>query len=76
MLIFNRATASYVPWLATSFVWNQEATRLTLKIREGVRWSDGQPMSAQDVAFTFEYLKRHPGLDQACLLYTSDAADE
>lgn len=67
MLIFNRATASYVPWLATSFVWNQEATRLTLKIREGVRWSDGQPMSAQDVAFTFEYLKRHPGLDQAGL---------
>ena len=67
MLVFNRATQSYVPWLATAYRWNHEATALTMTIREGVQWSDGEPMSAEDVAFTFRYLKRHPGLDQAGL---------
>jgi peptide/nickel transport system substrate-binding protein len=67
MLVFNRATQTYVLWLATAYRWDASAKNLTLTIREGVRWSDTRPMSSKDVAFTFRYLKKHPGLDQAGL---------
>src|SRR4029079_14987395 len=29
---------------------------VTYKLKQGVKWSDGQPFSADDVAFTFEYV--------------------
>src|SRR5690348_5703598 len=34
------------PWLATKWEWNADYTQLTLTIRDGVKWSDGQPMTA------------------------------
>jgi peptide/nickel transport system substrate-binding protein len=47
------------PWLATSFAWENGGTTLHLHIRRGVTWHDGQPMTAQDVAFTFELVREH-----------------
>ncbi len=38
--------------LATKSTW-EGATKLTLDIRQGVKWSDGKPLTAADVAFTF-----------------------
>ena len=32
--------------------YNDDFTELTIKIREGVYWSDGEPLTAEDVAFT------------------------
>ena len=49
--------------LAKSYAWNADKTVLTFTIRDGVKWSDGQPMSADDVAFTFNLLKANQGLD-------------
>ena len=36
---------------------------LTFTIRKGVTWTDGQPFSAADVAYTFNLLKDNPALD-------------
>ena len=36
---------------------------LTFTIRNGVKWSDGKPLTAADVLFTFQLLKKNPGLD-------------
>lgn len=49
-----------IPWLAED--WQVSADRLswTFKLRPGVKWQDGQPLTAQDVVFTFSYLKKHP----------------
>lgn len=33
-----------------------DGTAVTWKLRDGVKWSDGQPFTADDVVFTFEYL--------------------
>ena len=35
---------------------------LTFKLHAGVKWSDGQPFTAKDVVFTFNLLKKTPGL--------------
>ena len=45
-------TCAATPWLATKATW-QGASKLTLDIRQGVKWSDGEDFSTQDVAFTF-----------------------
>jgi len=58
----NYETGKIEPWLAEGFTFNADATELTIKIRPGVEWSDGQPFTAADVAFTFNLLKDHPDL--------------
>lgn len=41
------------PYLAESWELNEDSTRLTFHLREDVRWHDGKPVTAEDVAFTF-----------------------
>ena len=45
---------SIVPDLATSWTWNEDKSKLTFKLRSGVKWHDGQPFTAKDVKCTFE----------------------
>lgn len=45
------------PWLATSWEYNDDATELTYSLREGVFWSDGEPFTAEDVAYTLNTLR-------------------
>jgi peptide/nickel transport system substrate-binding protein len=51
------------PWLATAWAWGNNNKTLTFTIRNGVKWTDGTPMTAADVAFTFNLMKKFPGLD-------------
>src|SRR5215470_7730396 len=43
---------SIVPDLATSWSWNEEGTDLTFQLRQGVKWHDSRPFTAQDVKCT------------------------
>jgi peptide/nickel transport system substrate-binding protein len=47
---------SIVPDLATAWSGNDDATELTFRLREGVRWHDGQPFTAKDVQCTWDLL--------------------
>ena len=47
---------SIVPDLATSWAWSADKTKLTFKLREGVKWHDGKPFTAKDVKCTFDML--------------------
>jgi peptide/nickel transport system substrate-binding protein len=51
------------PMLATSWTWGAGNKSLTFNIRQGVTWSDGQPFTAADVAFTFNMIHKTAGLD-------------
>src|SRR3984893_3171174 len=51
------------PMLATSWTWGAGNTSLTFTIRQGVKFSNGTPMGAKDVAYTFNLLKKYPALD-------------
>src|SRR5215469_6976212 len=42
-----------VPDLATEWSWDEDRTRLTLRLRDGVRWHDGKPFTAKDVKCTW-----------------------
>jgi len=43
-----------VPDLATTWSWNPDHTRLSFRLREGVKWHDGKPFTAKDVKCTFD----------------------
>ena len=43
--------------------YNSDFTRLTIPLREGVKWSDGVDFTAEDVVFTVELLSRIPGFN-------------
>lgn len=74
MMIFT-AAGELVPWLATDFAWSEDLLTLTFTIREDVKWSDGEPFTASDVAFTFNLLKTAPGVNSAVLAaLTGDSA--
>jgi peptide/nickel transport system substrate-binding protein len=51
------------PWLASKVEWNSDYTQLTVTPREGVKWSDGKPFTADDIIFTFTLIKNTPALD-------------
>ena len=53
LFLYDPLTDKYTPWLAESGKWT-DASTYELKIRQGVNWSDGQPLTADDVKFTFE----------------------
>ena len=43
-----------VPDLASEWSWNEDGTVLTFKLRQGVKWHDGKPFTAQDVKCTWD----------------------
>ncbi len=47
------------PWLARSLRRSNGGRRLTITLRQGVRWHDGRPLTADDVAFTFQFVAGH-----------------
>jgi len=46
--------AEVIPNLAESFEANADATEFTFKLREGTKWSDGAPYTADDILFWYE----------------------
>ena len=44
-------------WLAESYQFTPDFRQLTIKTRQGIKWSDGTPFSAEDVAYTFNTLR-------------------
>ncbi|HJT58097.1 MAG TPA: ABC transporter substrate-binding protein [Ktedonobacteraceae bacterium] len=59
----NVNDGSFTPMLATNYAWSNNNTTVTFTIRPNVKWNDGQPFSANDVAFTFNTMKQYPAAD-------------
>ncbi len=49
----------YEPRLAESYTMNPEQTVFTFKLRANAKWSDGKPITAEDVAYTYQVIA-HP----------------
>jgi len=50
-----------VPMLATSYEWSEDGKALTLKLRQGVTFHDGEPFNAAAVKFNIERHLNMPG---------------
>jgi peptide/nickel transport system substrate-binding protein len=60
----NPLNGSYTPFLATSHKFTSNTT-LQFTMRPGASWSDGKPVTAADVVYTFDLMKQHAALDSA-----------
>ncbi len=63
LFIVNLLNGDIVPMLGTSYKWEDNNLKLIITTRQNVKWSDGVPFTAKDVAFTFNYLKKYPAID-------------
>jgi len=50
----NPEWTEIVPNIAESFEVNEDATEYTFRLREGMKWSDGAPFTADDIMFWYE----------------------
>ena len=53
---FDAKDLSPKPELAESWEVSEDGKTWTFKIRQGVKWQDGEPLTAKDVAFTYNYI--------------------
>jgi peptide/nickel transport system substrate-binding protein len=53
-LVFADQQLKYQPWLATGWSPNADATVWSFKIRQGVKFNDGTPMTVDDVVYSFK----------------------
>jgi peptide/nickel transport system substrate-binding protein len=70
-----------IPWLAESYEYTPDFKTLTIKTRSGITWSDGQPFSARDVAFTITEAAKQGskikfGADVATFVQEASAKDD
>lgn len=56
---FTEHPPSFAPQLAHSYEWSEDHTVLTFHLREDVLWSDGAPVTAEDVRWTWQ-AQTHP----------------
>ena len=57
-LVFTDNSDNYHPWLATSWSPNADASVWTFKIRQGVKFNDGTPMTVDDVVYSIKSFVR------------------
>jgi peptide/nickel transport system substrate-binding protein len=75
LMIYNTLQSEMVPWLADGYTWSEDFKTLTFNLHEGVKWSDGEPFTANDVVFTFNLLKNTPGLTGSGLTALNSGID-
>ena len=53
LFLYDPLADEFIPWLAESGSWTSD-TVYEVKLREGISWTDGEALTAEDVVFTFE----------------------
>jgi len=61
LFFYDPLTDELIPWLAESGQWKGDRL-FEVKLREGLTWQDGEPLTAADVVFTFELGKKYPAI--------------
>lgn len=58
----NGLTADLEPALAESWEISEDKQRIVITLRDGLKWSDGEPLTADDVIFTYNDIYLNPKL--------------
>jgi peptide/nickel transport system substrate-binding protein len=62
LVTWNESWDEIVPNVAKAVHVNDDATEFTFELREGMKWSDGHPFTADDIMFWYEDVVTHPEL--------------
>ena len=62
MYYYNHNTGEQIPWLATSYTTHEDGMGVDFTLRQGIKWSDGEDFSCDDVKYTVELLRDTPEL--------------
>jgi peptide/nickel transport system substrate-binding protein len=62
LFYINWATGEFIYWLAEDYEYNDDYTQLTITTRPEVKWNDGTPFTANDIAFTIDMVKSNMAL--------------
>jgi peptide/nickel transport system substrate-binding protein len=54
LLRFTDDLQTIVPNMAKAYEWNSDYTELTITLRKGHKWSDGEPFTSDDIVFWWE----------------------
>jgi peptide/nickel transport system substrate-binding protein len=54
LLVRNPLTLKYDPWLARSYTLSKNGLKITFVLRRRARFSNGKPVTAQDVVFSYD----------------------
>jgi peptide/nickel transport system substrate-binding protein len=73
LFYYNSNKNEVIPWVAQSLENTPDFLTYTVKLRDGVTWSDGQPFTADDVVYTLEMLVAN-GKDKKDLTQSSGVA--
>ncbi|MBD3625857.1 MAG: ABC transporter substrate-binding protein [Rhodobacteraceae bacterium] len=57
LFYYNVFQDELIPWLATGYEFNDDFTEITVNLREGVKWSDGEAFTADDLVFTAKLME-------------------
>jgi len=64
LVVFNRLAGNTPHFrLAESYELADDLKSITFVLRDGLKWSDGEAFTADDVLFTYDYIKKFPALD-------------
>jgi peptide/nickel transport system substrate-binding protein len=53
----QNSLSAIIPELATGWAWDEDGSRLTFHLRQGVKWHDGKPFTAADVKCTWDLVQ-------------------
>jgi peptide/nickel transport system substrate-binding protein len=59
-LVQRDSTVTPIPWLAEKWTSSSDGTEWTFNLRPGVRFHDGEPLTAADVEFSYQFLSSRP----------------
>jgi ABC-type transport system substrate-binding protein len=62
LMWWDRRGREVIPNVAESFEINEEGTEYTFRLRKGMKWSDGEPFTADDIIFWYEDIVRNEEL--------------
>ena len=64
------------PLMGESYTISDDAKTIDVKIREGEKWSDGEPYTAEDVAYTFNLVDSNASLNTSGFAGTAEALSD
>lgn len=72
LLVYNFRNNKIDYLLATGFEYSKDLMSITYNIRKGVKWSDGKPLTADDVVFSHKMAQKNSKVDVQGLYVTDN----